>query len=302
MAEITRKELILALATHSCRRKKHGDGANLVGVDLSGLDLRGLDISHCDLSRANLRRCNLTGVSAIMTVFVHSDLTGANLTRAEFESCHFQSSSLSRANLTGATLTGVDLESSDLSGANLTGAKAIGVSFGWVDFRGAKLIDMRVDGGRFTHNKWAGVKVRGGDWTDVTRPDLGAAELPFAIPIDPARPPRVYAPPPPKWRNVAEPSTMLDGNRWEKRLPHDPVRPLARPGMVVRLIGDHDDYAIIDQVTRDVCLVRKESGERLPLFWHEVELACVAPDTSWLKAVIATLPEAVAGRKRKGAA
>src|SRR4051794_13853928 len=61
MAEISRKDLILVLAT-----LPEADGetdtkirGRLAGVDLSGLDLSGLDLHNVSLFRANLRGCRL---------------------------------------------------------------------------------------------------------------------------------------------------------------------------------------------------------------------------------------------------
>ena len=58
MAEITRKELILALAAVPLGRDETDSRCRgrLAGVNLSGLDLSGLDLSWIDLCRANLAR------------------------------------------------------------------------------------------------------------------------------------------------------------------------------------------------------------------------------------------------------
>ena len=65
-------------------------------------NLTGADLSRADLTGADLRSANLYG----------ADLTGANLYGADLRS----------ANLYGADLTGADLRGANLSRANLTGA------------------------------------------------------------------------------------------------------------------------------------------------------------------------------------
>jgi hypothetical protein len=47
--------------------------------------------------------------------------------------------------------------------------------------------------------------------------------------------------------------------------------------MVVRLFNQSDDAGVITDVTREICVVRTEAGDLIPLYWHEVELDAVAP-------------------------
>jgi len=70
VAEITRKELVLALIAA-------GQNPRLMGLDLSGLDLSGLALHRANLARANLSHANL-----IMANLFEANLTGANLTGA----------------------------------------------------------------------------------------------------------------------------------------------------------------------------------------------------------------------------
>jgi len=64
MAEITRKELILALISA-------GDQPRLGSLDLTGLDLSGADLHHINLSAANLQ-----GVYLSIDVVADAILTG----------------------------------------------------------------------------------------------------------------------------------------------------------------------------------------------------------------------------------
>lgn len=75
MAEITRKELILALVG--------ADYPKLAGVDLSGLDMRGLHLERATFVGANLRGADLRGARLKLARFRGADLTGADLRGAE---------------------------------------------------------------------------------------------------------------------------------------------------------------------------------------------------------------------------
>jgi len=65
MAEITRKELILALISA-------GDQPRLGSLDLTGLDLSGADLHHINLSAANLQ-----GIYPSIDMLADAILTGA---------------------------------------------------------------------------------------------------------------------------------------------------------------------------------------------------------------------------------
>ena len=69
MAEITRKELILALISA-------GDHLRLGGLDLTGLDLSEIDLSGADLHHINLSAANLPGVYLSIDVLADTILTG----------------------------------------------------------------------------------------------------------------------------------------------------------------------------------------------------------------------------------
>ena len=75
MAEITRKELILALVA--------ADYPRLSGVDLSGLDMRGLHLERASFLGANLSGADLRGARLKLARFQGADLSDADLTGAE---------------------------------------------------------------------------------------------------------------------------------------------------------------------------------------------------------------------------
>jgi uncharacterized protein YjbI with pentapeptide repeats len=75
----------------------------------------------CDLSEAALAGTNLTGADLERANLAGADLTGANLAGADLEKANLGIANLSEANLSGA-----DLEKANLTGANLTGTNLRG--------------------------------------------------------------------------------------------------------------------------------------------------------------------------------
>lgn len=92
------------------------------------------------------------------------------------------------------------------------------------------------------------------------------------------------------WEKVTAPALLMNGNL-SRRLPRDALAVLARPGMVVTLRNHRKIAAVILDVTRNVCTVQTESGERVVLLWHEVELINVQPDPECLAGAM-PFPEA----------
>ena len=148
MAELTRRELILALAAVpnvDCRPPHHL--VRLAGVDLSGLDLRGLNLAHADLAGADLRGCDLTDAR-----LYESDLSGADLTGAVLRGVYAE-----RASFVAALLAGADFRRSErnlfygtcLSGADFRGADLRDARFAGADLCGADFRDGRLAGADF---------------------------------------------------------------------------------------------------------------------------------------------------------
>ncbi len=97
--------------------------ASLMGADLTGADLSGSDLEAADLSGASLSGVNLSGVTA-----PGLRLYGARCDKAVFRSALLRASradggaSFEKADLTGADLSRANWEGADLSGADLTKA------------------------------------------------------------------------------------------------------------------------------------------------------------------------------------
>ncbi len=91
MAEITRRELVLALI------QIHEDlKPRLSGVDLSGLDLSYLNLSGADLGAANLEGANLKGINLTNAFLGGANLQNADLTDAYLRNAIFQGVDLRR--------------------------------------------------------------------------------------------------------------------------------------------------------------------------------------------------------------
>jgi hypothetical protein len=190
MAEITRKELILAIAT--CRPLADlMHGPRLRGVDLSGLDLSYLDLSGAVLAHANLKGCSLVGANLTSACAHNCNFTNADLTDADVDvGASLCGSLFTRARLCRANLAGVDMDDCDFTNADFTGASLSNGSFMNSKFRLAKLVDVDAEGARFKANDWLMAEIRGGCWTDLElapgyvlpddHPGTPAAEAPTA--------------------------------------------------------------------------------------------------------------------------
>jgi uncharacterized protein YjbI with pentapeptide repeats len=98
MAELTRKEVILVLATApdmGGRRSEHR--VCLAGVDLSGLDLRGLNLAHADLAGAGMQGCDLSDARLFEADLSSADLTDALLCGVYADGATFVAARLLRA-------------------------------------------------------------------------------------------------------------------------------------------------------------------------------------------------------------
>ncbi len=122
MAEVTRKEIVLALVSA-------GDRPRLRHLDLSNLDMSGLSLSHADLTSANLNGANLAGALLDSAILKNANLNGANLNGAQLSNAELQGASLVSAHLVAADLSRANFSEADLTGANLTDAITTGTNF-----------------------------------------------------------------------------------------------------------------------------------------------------------------------------
>jgi hypothetical protein len=110
-------------------------------TDLSGADLHRANLVGADLHEANLIGTNLSGAILPKAHLIAANLSGANLSRANLSRAH-----LIMANLSGADLSSTDLSMANLSGANLSGATLRSASLVKTDFSGANLTDCSIYG------------------------------------------------------------------------------------------------------------------------------------------------------------
>jgi hypothetical protein len=210
MAELTRKELILILASVPhlvCRKPDHL--LRLAGVDLSGLDLRGLNLAHADLAGADLRGCDLSDAR-----LTEADLSGANLTDADLrgvyaEGATFVDAVLVRADFRksdrdlfyGTHLAGADFQGADLTDARLDGVQLWGARFGEANLaranlRGARMNEQtvlagaRLLPGQLEDVEWAETRVDApaSPQADDARPAARAIAVSERLPLFPAPP------------------------------------------------------------------------------------------------------------------
>ncbi|GII25609.1 hypothetical protein Pme01_52060 [Planosporangium mesophilum] len=164
----------------SCPHATDLSGRAVAGVDLSQQQLPCLNlerstlsgsIQESDLSRANLHRAQL------QTLWLnHVNLSGSDLTDAVGESANLtgvklEGADLRRANLRGARLEDVGLQRSKLGAANLRAAGFTRSDLGGADVRGAELAgasfyDSNLRGARLDRAKLKSVV-----WSNVVCPD-----------------------------------------------------------------------------------------------------------------------------------
>jgi uncharacterized protein YjbI with pentapeptide repeats len=91
-------------------------------ADLTGANLTRANFYGADLTGANLTRANFYGANLTGAYLSRADLYGANLSRADLSGADLTRANLSRANLSRADLTRADLTGANLTRANLSRA------------------------------------------------------------------------------------------------------------------------------------------------------------------------------------
>jgi uncharacterized protein YjbI with pentapeptide repeats len=118
--------------------KLHLHKAWLMGVNLTGANLSGADFVIVYLNNANLYNADFSEANFSATSFNNADLRTANLSKAKLGEANLSKAKLGEANLSGADLSGANLSGADLSGANLSGANLSGANLYKADLSGAQ--------------------------------------------------------------------------------------------------------------------------------------------------------------------
>lgn len=175
-ADLTRDQVVAALARATPAAPADFSGKSLEKVDLSRLDLSGAKFAGANLFAAKLEDSNLTG----------ADLTGANLGLAWVIRANF-----TRADLSGATVQGLVVasglqtnpaEAPVFAGTKFVKARVI-ARFGGFDLRGADFsgamlaVDMRNQSMGILRADFSGARLQGANFAGA---DLGRAWFRFA--------------------------------------------------------------------------------------------------------------------------
>jgi len=153
-AELTRKDIILALV------KTPTDGK----LRLQGLHLPGLDLSRLDLSGVNLSKTNLAGANLSESSLEHANLERANLQGAIMIKCGLSAANLQEADLSGAQLANASLQGSNLQGANLSRANLCFGNLQFCNLQGANLSGANLQSANLTK-----ASIKGANFTGVNR-------------------------------------------------------------------------------------------------------------------------------------
>jgi uncharacterized protein YjbI with pentapeptide repeats len=131
--ELTRDDILAAIARRDSLAEKDLTEMDLAGLDLSGLDFREASLHKAILTGANLQNANLEG----------ADLSEADLSDADLDHAVLDGADLSGATLVGCRLTQMSLRGTDFSGQKLAGMDFSESSGKGPDFSGADLTKAR---------------------------------------------------------------------------------------------------------------------------------------------------------------
>jgi hypothetical protein len=96
-------------------------------------------MTQSNLSWANLYRANLSGANLSRANLRGANLSGADLSEANLRGANLRGANLRGADLSGAYLSGANLRGADLGGAHLSGADLSGASLRRANLSGADL-------------------------------------------------------------------------------------------------------------------------------------------------------------------
>lgn len=213
-AEMTRKDIIAALAALPSGKTLDLSGKRLNKLDLSGLDLTRVKFQATRINSCNFKDANLSGVVLDQAWAVKSDFTGAkfvgaslfqtqmidakldradftnamvgaDMTRASLKQAIFdaamlapdltnQSMGLMRGVLKSAKLDGASFKEANLARASLEYASLRGADFESANLEGAELAGADLTGANVTKAKLANADVNGARLVDLKGRELAS--------------------------------------------------------------------------------------------------------------------------------
>lgn len=130
-------------------------GFVLCKCHLSNISFRDSVLIKADLTGANLTQADFSRASMYGARLHETNLTKANLTRANLHKAHMVEAVLYGANLNTTVLTGANLAKADLTGANLAGANFFKANLRGAYLSGANLNSTILVGADLTHASYA---------------------------------------------------------------------------------------------------------------------------------------------------
>ena len=107
----------------------HADKVPLVGVDVRDAFLQGINLSGADLSRANFHAADVRNANLAKANLAFSDLGSANFRKATLEGANLENANLEDSDLMGANLSHANLEGANLAKADLRDADLTGITW-----------------------------------------------------------------------------------------------------------------------------------------------------------------------------
>lgn len=117
--QLTRDQVLTALAAATPEHPANFAGKDLSGIDLSGVDFKRADLSRSRLVGTNFARARLFSATLTDAVATGADFTGANLDVSVMYRVDLRHAILREASLFAAILTGADLSDADLTRARV---------------------------------------------------------------------------------------------------------------------------------------------------------------------------------------
>ena len=137
------------------------------------------DLSVANLFRANLSRADLSMANLYWANLFRADLSGANLSRADLSMANLYWANLSRAYLSWANLSGANLTMANLSVADLSRADLSGANLYEANLSGANLSEANLSRAKLSRAKLSRAKLSEANlsWADLSMANLSEANL-----------------------------------------------------------------------------------------------------------------------------